>query len=95
MKNCDHNKHSTRCFECDFIQSQKELISALEKVSQLLEKLSEANAEIERLERHKFAKFVKFCKEHKSVDGVTALQIHALGVAFAKENIDLVRERKL
>lgn len=53
----------------------------------LVEQLAKANERVERLQIYSAEEFISFAKNHKTVDGSTALFIHALGVAFNKEQL--------
>ena len=64
--------------------SYKEIFSAFESCQ---DELAKANERVKELEENSKDSFVSFAKKHKTVDGSTALFIHALGVAFDKEQL--------
>lgn len=53
----------------------------------LVEQLAKANERVKELEKNSKDRFIKFAKSNKAVDGKSALFIHALGVAFDKEQL--------
>lgn len=86
----------------EIIESQSKQLSKVNKRISELEKynialaneshnksmaIDRANERAAELEKDSKDAFVKFAKEHNKVDGRTALFIHALGVAFDKEQL--------
>lgn len=75
-------------FPCPYCGDDGSEVDELEwEVEELTEKLAKANERVRELEKDSKNAFVSFAKKHKTVDGPTALFIHALGVAFDKEQL--------
>lgn len=88
MKQCSN--YSKKLAEYDresLIAGNEALESEREMNAQLTEELEAANERVKELEQNSKDSFVSFAKKHKTVDGSTALFIHALGVAFDKEQL--------
>jgi AAA15 family ATPase/GTPase len=69
------------------IQREGYIKSLQSELDSLREQLAKANERVKQLEKDSKDAFISFAKNHKSVDGKSALFIHALGVAFNKEKL--------
>lgn len=94
IKQCSN--YSKKLAEYDresLIAGNEALESEREMNAQLTEELEAANERVNELEKNSKDSFVSFAKKHKTVDGSTALFIHALGVAFDKEQLRKEQEK--
>ncbi len=64
-----------------------------ETIADLRTQLAKANERVRELEKNSKDSFISFAKKHNTVDGPTALFIHALGVAFDKEQLRKEQEQ--
>ena len=79
-RDCEHGSQIGKCDTCD-------LFEAYDEIESLRTQLAKANERVKELEKNSKDSFVSFAKKHNTVDGSTALFIHALAVAFDKEQL--------